>query len=599
MPLYPPRDKVDRQNTWNSESVFVNEAAWEAELRSVLAGIADVQRFQGRLGESAAVLLQALTARDQLWVRAQRVYMYAGFAQAVDTTNQQSAGMHSQAGSMFGQVAAALAFFAPELIDVGHDKLRQWMQQDVRLAVYAHSLDDLFRRRAHVRSAEVEELLGMLADPFDGPAGTASMLTNADLRFAPATTSSAKKLEVTQSSLPRLLHLPDRAARQSAWNNYMDRHLEFKNTLASNLVTSIKASVVRSRARRHESSLAASLFDSNIPVEVFHSLLDTFQRHLPIWHRYFELRRKALRLRSLAYYDLWAPLAPRKVKITFEQAVELIAEGLAPLGLDYTAALRRGCLEQRWIDWIPNKGKASGAFSYGAPGTHPFILMSFSHDVSSLSTLAHELGHSMHSYLTWKHQPLVYTDYSLFVAEVASNFHQAMVRAHLLKTSTDRSLLIAVIEEAMDNFLRYFLQMPLLARFELEAHRRVEAAGSLTADDMSNLLADLFAEGLGPAAKIDRPRVGMVWSTFGHLFADYYVYQYATGISGAHALADRILKGDKGAADDYLGFLRAGASAYPLEVLRQAGVDLASPQPVEQTFAIMEEYIHRLEKLLA
>lgn len=500
---------------------------------------------------------------------------------------------------MFGQVAAALAFFAPELIDVGHDKLRQWMQQDVRLAVYAHSLDDLFRRRAHVRSAEVEELLGMLADPFDGPAGTASMLTNADLRFAPATTSSAKKLEVTQSSLPRLLHLPDRAARQSAWNNYMDRHLEFKNTLASNLVTSIKASVVRSRARRHESSLAASLFDSNIPVEVFHSLLDTFQRHLPIWHRYFELRRKALRLRSLAYYDLWAPLTPRKVKITFEQAVELIAEGLAPLGLDYTAALRRGCLEQRWIDWIPNKGKASGAFSYGAPGTHPFILMSFSHDVSSLSTLAHELGHSMHSYLTWKHQPLVYTDYSLFVAEVASNFHQAMVRAHLLNTATNPSLLIAVIEEAMDNFLRYFLQMPLLARFELEAHRRVEAAGSLTADDMSNLLADLFAEGLGPAAKIDRPRVGMVWSTFGHLFADYYVYQYATGISGAHALADRILKGDKGAADDYLGFLRAGASAYPLEVLRQAGVDLASPQPVEQTFAIMEEYIHRLEKLLA
>jgi oligoendopeptidase F len=599
MPLYPPRDKVEKQHTWNSESVFANEAAWEAELRSVLAGIADVRKFQGRLGESPAVLLQALTARDQLGVRAQRVYMYAGFAQAVDTTNQQAAGMHSQAGSMFGQVAAALAFFAPELIDVGHDKLRQWMQQDAGLAAYAHSLDDLFRRRAHVRSPEVEELLGMLADPFEGPSRTASMLTDADLKFAPATTRSARKLEVTQSSLPRLLHLPDRAARQSAWNHYMDRHVEFRNTLAGNLVTSIKACVFRSRARRHESSLAASLFDSNIPVQVFHSLLDTFQRHLPVWHRYFELRRKALRLRHLAYYDLWAPLTSRTVKITFGQAVDLIAEGLAPLGRDYTAALRRGCLEQRWVDWIPNKGKASGAFSYGAPGTHPFIMMSFTNDVSSLSTLAHELGHSMHSYLTFKHQPLVYTEYSLFVAEVASNFHQAMVRAHLLRTSTDRSLLIAVIEEAMENFLRYFLQMPLLARFELETHRRMEAAGSLSADDMTNLMADLFTEGLGPAARIDRPRVGMVWSTFSHLFADYYVYQYATGISGAHALADRILKGEKGAADDYLGFLKAGSSAYPLEVLQQAGVDLASPQPVEQTFAIMEEYLHRLEQLLA
>ena len=225
-------------------------------------------------------------------------------------------------------------------------------------------------------------------------------------------------------------------------------------------------------------------------------------------------------------------------------------------------------------------------------------MMSFTGDVGSMSTLAHELGHSMHSYLTWKNQPLAYSEYSLFVAEVASNFHQAMVRAHLLNTTTNRSFQIALIEEAMSNFFRYFFQMPTLARFELETHECIEKGEALTADSMLELMADLFAEGFGPKVKIDRPRVGMTWSTFSHLFSDYYVYQYATGISGAHALSGRILRGEKNAVEDYLGFLCSGSSAYPLDVLRQAGVDLASPKPIEETFTVMEGYIDRLEKLL-
>lgn len=598
MPVYPPRGKVNKQHTWNSETVFANEAAWQAELGSILGALDSVRKFQGTLGQSPSNLRQALEVRDQLWVRAQRVYMYAAFAQAVDTTNQKAAGLQGQAESMSGHVAAALAFFAPELIALGHGRLREWMQQDRQLAVHAHSIDDLFRRQAHVRSGEVEEILGMLVDPFDGPSNTGSLLTNADFQFEPAVTSTGARLEVTQSSLTRILLSSDRTARQSAWNHYMDRHLEFKNTLASNLITSIKANVFRARARRHDSTLAASLFDNNVPADVFHNLPGTFKRYLPVWHRYFEVRRKALRQRGLTYYDMWAPLARKKHRLTFDQAVDMIAVGLTPLGREYTQTLRRGCLEQRWVDWVPNKGKANGAFSYGAPGTHPFIMMSFTGDVAGMSTLAHELGHSMHSYLTWKYQPLVYSDYSLFVAEVASNFHQAMVRAHLLKTSKDTDFQIALIEEAMGNFFRYLFQMPTLARFELETHRRIEQGKSLTADDMTELLADLFTEAFGPNVRIDRPRVGMVWSTFGHLFADYYVYQYATGISGAHALAGRVLRGGPGAAHDYLGFLKAGSSAYALDLLRQAGVDLATTKPVEETFAVMEEYIDRLEKLL-
>ncbi len=485
-------------------------------------------------------------------VRAQRVYMYASFAAAVDTTDQAAAGMQSQAGSMFGQVASAAAFIRPELLSIGRVQLDEWMKQDSKLAVYAHFFDDLFRKEKHVRSSEVEELLGMLADPFQGPASTSSLIANADFQFAPAVTSKDKKLVVTQSSIHEILNQPDHKARQTAWNNYMDRHVEFKNTLASNLTTSIKANVFYARARNHESSLAASLFEQNIPVEVFHNLINTFKKHLPVWHRYFEIKRKALGQRDIAYYDMWAPLAKKRVKISFEQAVDMICEGLAPMGKDYVAALRKGCLEERWVDWAPNKGKQNGAFSYGAPGTYPFIMMSFTDEYASVSTLAHELGHSMHSYLTWKNQPLVYADYSLFVAEVASNFHQAMVRGYLLDTVKDANFQITLIEEAMSNFFRYFFQMPTLARFELETHQRVENGDALTADSMMDLMADLFTEGFGPKVKVDRPRVGMVWSTFGHLFSDYYVYQYATGISGAYALSGRILRGERGAVDDYL-----------------------------------------------
>jgi oligoendopeptidase F len=475
------------------------------------------------------------------------------------------------------------------------------MSQSEKLAVYRHYFDDLFRKQEHVRSAEVEEILGMVSDPFEGPYTSTSMLTNADIKFKPAKDSKGKLVDVVQGNYDTyLMHSPDRKLRRNAYENYMDRYVQHKNTLAANLTTSIKNNVFLMRARKHESTLAASLFDLNIPTEVFHNLIDTFKKNLPVWHRYFALRRKVLGLKELAYYDIWAPLTKKKPKVPYTKAVEMICESLAPMGKDYVETIRKGCLRDRWVDVYPNQGKSHGAFSSGMQGTFPFINMSYKDEMLSMSTLAHELGHSMHSYLTWKHQPFVYTDYSLFVAEVASNFHQAMLRGHLLKTETNKNFLIALIQEAVgDNFFRYFFQMPTLARFELETHQRIERGESLTADSMIDLMADLFAEGFGPGFKMDRERLGMTWATFPHLFADYYVYAYATGIAGAHALSGRILRGEPNAVEDYLGFLKSGSSDYSLNVLKKAGVDLASPQPVMETFAVMESYIDRLEELLS
>jgi oligoendopeptidase F len=595
----PQRGEIQPEHTWDASSIFPNDAAWESELATLADSFPGLEAFQGHLGDGSATLADWFARSEDAGLRLYRAYIYASLFHEANTGDQEAKAKVDRVLGLFARGAAAMSFAEPEMLALGFATLRRWVAEEPRLALYAHAIDRLERRQEHVRSAEVEELLGMALDPFSSAEATHGILADADLTFRPALDSQGEASTIAQGTIDALLARPDRTLRRNAWEGFADAHLALKNTMASCLATGVKQHVFTARARRYPSSLEASLSASFVPTEVYYNLIATFKEHLPVWHRYWDVRRRALGQDDIAPYDIWAPLTANPPRVTFDQAVEWIAAGLAPLGEEYVSLLRQGVNEQRWVDKYPNVGKRAGAFSTGCQGTHPFILMNGTDDLESLSTLAHELGHSLHSLYTWRAQPPVYADYSIFLAEVASNFNQALVRAYLFEQHPDRDFQLALINEAMSNFHRYFFLMPTLARFELELHERVERGEALTADTMNALLTDLFREAYGPGVTIDADRVGITWAQFStHLYGNFYVFQYATGLSGAHALAEGILAGEPGAVERYLAFLRAGNSAYPLDVLKRAGVDLTTPAPVRQTFGVLTRLVDRLESLV-
>lgn len=593
----PPRNQIAKEHTWNDESVFASPDAWAAELKAVTDALPTLEPFQGKLSESAAKLADWLEASEGIARRVNKLAFYARMSQAVETTNQAAISMVGQVGALASRFGAAVAFARPEMLALGEEKIMAWVHAEPRLNHYQQSFNNLFRQQTHVRSGEVEAVLALAGEVFSQVDNTEEMLTSADLTFRPATSASGEVIPLSQGNVDTLLDSPDRETRRTAWESYQDGYLAMKNTLASNYIASVKRDVFYARARRYASALEAALFRENIPTSVFYSLIDTYRKHIPTWHKYWAIRRRALGVETLNPYDIWAPLTKTPPQVSYQQAVDWICAGMQPLGETYVNALRQGCLEDRWVDIYPNEAKTAGAFSYGSYDTYPFIMMSFDNTLGAMSTLAHELGHSMHSYFTRKTQPFVYGNYSLFVAEVASNFNQAMVRANLFKTNDDPTFQIAVIEEAMNNLHRYFFIMPTLARFELEVHERIERGAGVTAADMITLMADLFSEGYGSEMHVDRERVGITWAQFGHLYSNFYVFQYATGISAAHALAGRIQEGVPSAADAYLQFLSAGSSVYQVDALKAAGVDMSTPEAVERTFAVLASYVDRLDTL--
>ena len=588
----PARSELDPARTWSVEELFAGEADWNAEFEAVSTAIPELRSYRGGLSDPA-VTAAYLRAYDALALRVARLSVYASMTASVDAADAAAAARRDRAGGLAGVLAATSAFAEPELLSLPAGTLDRWAQEP-ELSAYAHHFRNLERRRPHVRGAEAEEVLGLARGPFQSARAVHGTLVNTDLPLG-----EVNGVRIGHGNIDRLTASDDRDVRRAAWEAYADAHLSFRNTMAQCLMTGVRQDVMLARARGFASSLEAALAPMNLPVDVFHTLIDTYRRHLPTWHRYWRVRARWLNLPELREFDVKAPLSANAPRVPYEQAVEWIADGMRPLGDEYVNAMREGLTTKRWVDVYPNAGKRQGAFSTGVPGGHPYIFMSYADSLFSLSTLAHEIGHSMHSYLAWKSQPFTYANYSLFVAEVASNFNQAMVRRHLFRVNHDEQFEVALIEEAMSNFHRYFFIMPTLARFELAIHERVEAGGAMTAQDLTDLMADLLQEGYGDAVAVDRARSGVMWAQFStHLYSNFYVWQYATGIAAAHQLLARFDADESRAREDYLAFLRAGSSLYPLEALRLAGVDMQSGEAVERTFGTLAGYVDRLEELV-
>jgi oligoendopeptidase F len=599
----PARSEVDRRFTWDREGVFPDEAGWEQAVDTIIARLPDLAEFSGHLGDSPDALADWFAANESVHRLMGKLMVYSTMAYSVDTGDQAALARADRARSVAAQLGAATSFALPEMIAIGIPKLREWVARSPRLAHLGHYFDRIEKLQKHIRSAEVEEILNQVSDPLATALSVHGVLANTDLKFAPAIGTNGDQHEVAQGTIGALLTSPDRELRRTAFENYADAHLAMQHAMAASLAGGVKRDVFYARARGFPSSLASALEPSHVPPDVYHNVIQAFRENVGTWHRYWRVRRKALGLMELKPYDTRAPVGDSTLRVPYEQAVDWIAEGVAPLGEEYVRILRRGALEDRWVDVYPNRGKRMGAFSTGVPDTVPFIFMSYNDDIYSMSTLAHELGHSMHSYYSRKTQPFIYSNYGLFQAEVASNMHQALVRRHLLATQKDPAFQVAVIEEAMSNFYRYFFIMPSLARLELEVHERVERGGAVTAEYLNDLMADLMIEVYGSEVIVterDRQRIGSTWAQFHtHLYSNFYVFQYATGIAGADHLVQRVADGDPQAAESYLAFLKSAGSMFPLDGLRLAGVDMTSPEPVKDAFATLARMVSRLEELTA
>jgi oligoendopeptidase F len=597
----PARTEVDKRFTWHRESVFPDEAGWEQAVDTIIGRLPDLAEFKGHLGDSPDALADWFDASERLHRLMGKVMVYSTMSYSVDTANETAFARTDRARTVAAQLGAATSFALPEMIAIGIPKLREWVASSPRLAHLGHYFDRLEKLQKRIRSAEVEEVLTQASDPLATALSVHSVMANTDLRFPPAVAADGAEHEVAQGTIAALLTSGDRDLRRTAFESYADAHLAVKNSMAGSLSGGVKRDVFYARARGFTSSLGAALEPNHIPPEVYHNIIQAFRDNVGTWHRYWRIKRKALGLDLLKPYDTRAQVGLATLNVPYEQSVEWIAEGVKPLGEEYVEVLRQGALEDRWVDIYPNKGKRMGAFSTGVPGTSPFIFMSYNDDIYSMSTLAHELGHSMHSYYARKTQPFIYSNYGLFQAEVASNMHQALVRRHLLATQTDPAIQLAVIEEAMSNFYRYFFIMPSLARLELEMHEHVERGGAITADYLNNLMADLILEVYGSEVEVagpDRDRIGSTWAQFHtHLYSNFYVYQYATGIAAADHLVEPVASGDPKAIASYLAFLKSAGSMYPLEGLRAAGVDMMSPEPVHAAFATLARMVTRLEEL--
>lgn len=592
----PVRSEADPKYTWALEDVYASDALWNKDLEKARTFPQQLAAYKGRLAESAATLLEFLKLGDEIGILFDSLYGYAQRKSDEDTANSLYQGMASQAMNVMVAVDAAGSFETPELLAIPEETLERFYQEQPELEVYRLYLTRIRAKRAHILSDAEEKLLAAAGEMSQAPDSIYSVFADADLKFPNAVDQDGKEHAVTHGTYIPLMHSQDRTLRKSAFESLYGVYGQFRNTAAAILSAQVKQLKFRADARKYESTLQASLDGNYVPTEVYTNLIDAVHQNMAPMYRYVELRKKLLKLDELHMYDLYTPIVGDvDVSIPFEEAKETVYQALAPMGDAYRAILQEG-FDNRWIDVYENVGKCSGAYSAGLR-KHPYVLLNYSGTLDSMFTLAHEMGHAIHSYLSNKHQPATYANYSIFVAEVASTCNEALLMEYLLANTTDKRRRAYLINYFLEQFRTTLYRQTMFAEFELEINRRNERGESLTADALNTLYHELNVQYFGNGIVIDK-EIDLEWARIPHFYYDYYVYQYATGYSAAIALSRRILREGEPAVKDYINFLSGGCSADPITLLRGAGVDMATTQPITEALKLFDELITEMEQLM-
>ncbi|NHX35018.1 MULTISPECIES: oligoendopeptidase F [Halolamina] len=596
MSTVPEREDIDEEYKWDLASIFPDEETWQEAYDDVEERVDDLRDYEGRATESAETLVELLEQYETVMRDVAKVAAYARLRSAEDTRNQEYQAISAKAESLQSEASSATSYLEPELQELDWEEVEALMAEEPELEEYEHFFDDALRMKPHTRSAEVEELLADLSEITNAPSDIYGMLSNADLTFPTVEKPDGEEVEITQSNFTKLQKHENREFRRETYEQYYETWDDYRNSVGTSLQNSVKKDVKLAEARNYDTAREAALDDTNVPTAVYDNLVDTVHDNLDSLQRHADLKRQALGVDELGMHDVYMSLTGEEgPDVTYEQAKEWVVEAVAPLGEEYQARMEQG-LESRWVDVYENRGKRSGAFSSGTYDTQPFILMNYQDDVSSMYTLAHELGHSMHSELAAEEQPWQYSSYEIFVAEVASTVNETLLTHYLLENVDDDEIRAHALDQYLERFRSTLFRQTMFADFEQRVHERAENGQPLTPDAFDEVYGGLKEEFYANADVDDL--IAKEWMRIPHFYYNFYVYQYSTGISAAVAIVEKIREEGESAAADYRAALEAGGSEYPMDVLEIAGIDMTSPEPIESALSVYDDRLDDAAALL-
>lgn len=593
------RSEIPEEFTWKLEDIYPDEKQWDEECEKVEALADEIAAMKGTLGTSAANLLNCLKKMDEISYYLYRVLVYSNERYNSDTGVTKYQAMMAKASNSIVKAQSAMSFTSPEILSIPEEKMNQFFKDEPDLEFYRRALDVILREKAHILSDKEEAILAQVREIAGGPAEIFTMFNNADVKFPSITDVEGNIIQLTHGNYISFLEDKDRSIRKQAFKGMYDTYGKMGNTIATTFVNHLKQDKFYASVRKYESDRQMYLADGNIPESVYDNLIETVHKHLPALHEYVALRKKVLDVEHLHMYDLFTPLVDDvEMKFTFEEAKELALKALQPMGEEYISLLQEG-FNNRWIDVYENENKRSGAHSWGCYGTHPYVMLNHMDNLDSVFTLVHEMGHALHTYYSNKNQKITYAEYLIFVAEVASTCNEELLTQYLLKTEKDPSKLAYILTHSLEGIRGTIFRQTMFAEFEKIVHGKIQNGETLTQEDLNKIYYDLNVMYFGPEMTVDEA-IGREWMRIPHFYTSFYVYQYATGLSAAIAFANKILDEGKPAVDRYVtNFLSAGSSKDPIDILKSAGVDMNSPEPIDSALNAFEKYLDMLKKQLS